>query len=305
MYRDGYGYKSGINESMVNHLSGVVDLACMFVQEGDSVLDIGCNDGTLLKSWGRFKVWRYGFDPIAEDVPGCEITKDYFKPTIHRYKVITSLSMFYDLQDPVSFARDVKSCLHPHGIWLLEVGYAGTVLDGKWDGICHEHLEYYGLTQIANIAARVGLQIKRHWFNDTNGGSILVMLGHYGQDPELQATIEKEKVWNWDGLGSMIADSIDEIKRAVGRYGTVHALGASTKGNALLQACGLALEAAVDRNPDKEGRFIAGTPIKSEAWGAAHKPDAYLVLPYHFRDSLKARHPDDTLIFPLPKVEVC
>jgi hypothetical protein len=268
-------------------------------------MDIGCNDGTLLKSWGRFKVWRYGFDPVGEDVEGCQVIKDYFKPTANRHKVITSLSMFYDLQDPIGFAKDIKSCLHPHGVWLLEVGYAGTVLDGKWDGICHEHLHYYGLTQIADIAERAGLKIKRHWFNDTNGGSILVMLGHEGTDPYLQDTIAKERAWDWSGLGAMIAESIANIRAAVGRYKTVHALGASTKGNSLLQACGLVLEAAIDRNPDKEGRSIAGTPIKSEEWGKANKPDAYLVLPYHFRESLKARHPDDTLIFPLPTVEIC
>ncbi len=317
MYRAGYGYKSGINENMVRHLHAIVaDLVC-HVQPGDSVLDIGCNDGTLLRHWMTLApgIRCFGIDPIGEPIDGATVTRDYFRAHDARYKVITSIAMFYDLPDPVGFARDVAACLDDDGVWALEVGYAGAVHDGLWDGVCHEHLEYYGLRQIVTIAQNAGLAVISHRFTPANGGSLVVVLGKGRPEPYAADVIGRERQWDWSRLSHRVHCSADAITAAIYAFARVDVLGASTKGNTLLQVCGLTsrkIGRAVERNGDKVGRFTPGSriPIVSEAACRADPPDALLVLPYHFKAGIMARESalraaGTRFIFPLPEVTVC
>lgn len=315
MYQEGYGYASGVNESMVAHLTRIVESAARYVRPGDAVLDIGCNDGTLLKAWEPYQVQRHGVDPVARDIPGCHIRRGFFRATKERFRVVTSIAMFYDLDDPVRFARDVATSLTDGGVWIVEVGYAGALLEGAWDGICHEHLEYYGVTQLVQIGERAGLVPVHVEFNPTNGGSVLMHFKRSGTPAAgLTDLIVKEAVWKWDDFASRIQERASAIASAVRSFRRVYVLGASTKGNTILQVCGLTSEdivAAVDRNPQKVGRYLPGMNIQiiSEAQARAEPPDAYLVLPYHFREGLLereriARDAGVKFIFPLPQLEI-
>lgn len=317
MYRDGYGYKSGINESMVAHLRDIVTRGSLFLKGNDSVLDIGCNDGTLLKLWESYGVNRFGYDPIGEDVPGATIVRDYFKPHDRKYRVITSIAMLYDLPDPVAFAKAIYDCLEDDGAWILEVGYAGAIQDGCWDGICHEHLTYFGLKQITAIADRTGFNVSNATLNSVNGGSLQCVLKKRLFPSGVGASsLSHENLWDWRGLQLSIAGSCKVIRDEVAFYGHsgTYVLGASTKGNMLLQTCGLDhnfIEAAIERNPDKVGRMTPGSNIliRSEGWMHDHPPKVLLVLPYHFREALLHRYADlreagVKFIFPLPTLEV-
>lgn len=320
MYREGYGYKSGINQAMVGHLRDVVRWLRPYVSPGDAVLDIGCNDGTLLKHWAPFGVERFGYDPIGEDVGGCHVVRDYFKAHGRKYRVITSLAMFYDLENPVAFAKDIAASLTDDGVWAVEVGYAGAVHAGHWDGICHEHLTYWGLSQIAIAAWEAGLSVIFHRFTPTNGGSLFVLLGRapvtmaHAAINDMAATMQAEGAWDWSDYARRVDASAMAIASIVGCYRTVDVLGASTKGNAILQTAGLdrsRIRRAIERNPDKIGRRTPGTdiPIAGEDALRADPPDAMLVLPYHFREGILARYADlrargVAMIFPLPVVEV-
>lgn len=311
MYRDGYGYKSGVNETMRRHLAGIVKYASQFVKVRDWVLDIGYNDGTLLKAWGFHPVQRYGVDPLGLIVDDAEVIEAKFfaydsdRP---KFKVITSIAMFYDLADPVGFAEDVRKSLTDDGVWILEVQYAGAIQRGLWDGICHEHLAYYGLRQLAEVAYRAGLHIKECSFNEANGGSVRVTLAH-GQ----QSALIPEENWDWSDLQSMIELSAKNVRKAVSGYRT-YVLGASTKGNTLLHMAWLdrdSIECAVERNPEKVGRRTPGTniPIVGEEALETRPPQLLLVLPYHFREGILARYAHlrergTRFLFPLPEVEV-
>jgi len=317
MYRAGYGYKSGLNEMMVRHLHGIVSDLVAQVAPGDSVLDIGCNDGTLLRHWMALApgVKCFGIDPIGEAVDGAEVTADYFRVHDRRYKVITSIAMFYDLPDPVTFAKDVAACLQDDGVWAVEVGYAGTLHDGLWDGVCHEHLEYYGLHQIIRIAHEAGMVVASYRFTPTNGGSLLVMLRKGRPVPLAADALAHERAWDWTRFADRVHASAGEIERAVAAFDDVYVLGASTKGNTLLQTCGFTahdIACAVERNPDKVGRFTPGSciPIVTEDDAREDPPDAFLVLPYHFKTGIlrreaALRESGVKFIFPLPEVEVC
>lgn len=321
MYTDAYGYASGVNETMVEHLGGLVDdIAQKFnVHAGQAVLDIACNDGTLLKTWEKYGVERHGVDPVAADVPGCSIVKDYFGGWWPKnyFKVITSVAVLYDLEDPSDFVQHIADCLAPDGVWAVEVQYAGEIFAGKWDQICHEHLCYYGLTQVRGLAHGAGLFFAGAELNDSNGGSLRAYFTKTA--PRAQITrglglIHEENLpfsWNTRGLASKIWESAENINRVVRSYDFPYVVGASTKGNVILQVAGLGnndIVAAIDRNRAKIGRSLPGSriPIIGENDRLSDAADGFLVLPYHFRKSILRRMAPSKVpfIFPLPTVSI-
>jgi NDP-4-keto-2,6-dideoxyhexose 3-C-methyltransferase len=340
MYGRNYGYRSGLNPSMVRHLENKVARIVQMVslQNGDLVVDIGSNDGTSLNAFSS-DLRLLGVDPTGNKFrcfyrPHIELTVDFFSADLitavcagQKAKVITSFSMFYDLESPVDFAKDVAKTLAPDGIWIFEQSYMPFMLEkGAYDTICHEHLEYYGLRQIVWIAECAGLKVIDVEFNDVNGGSFSVVAALQSSawtdlNGIVERTLAEEESKKLSSLEpyEVFASHINESKeslltflsvaRSEGRR--VCGLGASTKGNVMLQYCGLTaddIDVIGDVNPDKFGALTPGTwiPIISESEMLASAPDYLLVFPWHFRDYL-VRNPalaGQTLVFPLPRLEV-
>ena len=340
MYGDNYGYRSGLNPSMVAHLQdkvrriqGLVHLA-----EGDAVLDIGSNDATTLRAYPDIGLRRIGMDPSAgkfrqhypdtvsliEDFFAAETFEQHF-PGV-RPRVVTSFAMFYDLEQPMEFMRQVHRILAEDGIWVFEQSYMPTMLDMvAYDTVCQEHLEFYALAQIQWMAERVGFRILDVEFNDVNGGSFSITMGKApaftAAGPATQAILDQEHAAGLHTLApyrqfaDRVAASRDELQRfvadarAAGK--TIGILGASTKGNVLLQYCGLSgddIVAVGEVNPDKFGALTPGTwlEIIPEPELLAAAPDYLLVLPWHFRSFFlrNPRYAGHKLVFPLPRLEV-
>lgn len=316
MYGPGYGYLSGLNTMMRNHLQGLASYAesLVHLESGDVVLDIGSNDGTLLRSYQTQGIRRVGMDGshfqehyTADD--GIVFVPCFFSGSMYPFmvkpKIITSIAMFYDLPDPNVFVSDIKRLLHPDGVWVLEQCYLPFMIDRMaFDAICHEHLEYYGLHQIVWLCDRHGLEVVDVRFNDVNGGSFQLVVRHKGYDFDgFNQRIKKTK----EGLLLFLRELKSQGK-------TVHVYGASTKGNVLLQYFGIdtgLVDYAADKNPSKWGCWTPGThiPIVSEEESRCMKPDYYLVLPWHFRDGFVVQlrsflDGGGRLIFPLPVLEV-
>lgn len=338
-----YWYRSGTNQTMRDHLRGIAEEAAGMVKKADArVLDIGCNDGTLLKFYPKGFA-KFGVDPsdVAQEVgDGIKVIQDIFpsaelrKETEGRlFDVITSIAMFYDLEDPVAFVKNIKEALSPEGIWIFEMSYMPSMLKmNSYDTICHEHLEYYSLAVLENILARAGMKIVRAGLNDINGGSIRCYATHQTnfsyKDPEHTRFLDNLRQEEFDleldtdkpykNFQDRIEQHRDELAgllrklKAEGKK--IHLYGASTKGNTILQWCGidnLLIDFAADRNPDKDGAKTLGTniPIISEAKSRAMKPDYYLVLPWHFKAEFLVREKDALaagvgMIFPLPTVDI-
>jgi SAM-dependent methyltransferase len=178
-----YWYRSGTNQTMRDHLKGIADEATAMVGKADaSVLDIGCNDGTLLKNYpAGFR--KYGVDPsdVAQEVGGdISVVQDIFPSSElncilagDKLDIITSIAMFYDLEDPSAFVSNIRNVLSPDGIWIFEMSYMPAMLQmNSYDTICHEHLEYYSFAVIEKLLARNDMKIVNVGFNDINGGSI-------------------------------------------------------------------------------------------------------------------------------------
>lgn len=337
-----YWYRSGTNETMRNHLRGIAEEAMGLVGDIRTVLDIGCNDGTLLQAYPDH-IMRMGVDPsdIARTIrPPIKVVHTVFpSPQAfaafdgRKFDVVTSIAMFYDLEDPVEFAREINAILAPDGVWIFEMSYLPQMLEtNSFDTICHEHLEYYSLGVLEFILHKAGLRLVRHSLNGINGGSVRCIAAKADtaryDSAAAHDALTKARLAEFDlALDTdapyrafqkrivAVRDELLKLLRGIrAKRGRVHVYGASTKGNTLLQWCGIdkdLVECAADRNPDKHGARTLGTdiPIVSEEASRAAKPDFYLVLPWHFKEEFLAREHETIrsgtrMIFPLPEVTV-
>ncbi len=338
-----YWYRSGTNDTMRKHLKGIADGALRIVNRTDlRVLDIGCNDGTLLNCYPE-GCEKFGVDPsdVAQEVKGnVTVVQDIFpSPELTKragkrpFDIITSIAMFYDLEDPVSFSKAIKSQLSPEGVWIFEMSYMPLMLKmNSYDTICHEHLEYYSLAVIENILSRADLRLVNVELNDINGGSIRCFASHpenfaikreeYSRNikvlrqEEFDLELDTDKPYrNFQDRINVHREELTTLLKKLKREGKkIHVYGASTKGNTILQWCGIdsrIIDCAAERNPDKYGAMTLGTdiPIVSEADSRALKPDYYLVLPWHFKEEFvkreaKTLESGTSFIFPLPTVEI-
>lgn len=337
-----YWYRSGTNSTMRNHLKGIADHAVELMKKSNcTVLDIGCNDGTLLDFYPASFV-RFGCDPsdVAQEVKNATVIQDIF-PSAElnqaigetRMDIVTSIAMFYDLENPVDFVKNIKRLLSPEGIWMFEMSYMPHMLElDSYDTICHEHLEFYSLAVIEKILAKAGMKIFKISFNDINGGSIRCYATHkesgryYNKEDhrlmndirqkefDLELDTDKPYVafqYRIEKVKNELHDLLVKLK-ADGKR--VHIYGASTKGNTILQWCNInsmLVDYAAERNPDKYGASTLGTniPIISEEESRAMNPDYYLVLPWHFKAEFLEREKaaldkGTGFIFPIPTIDI-
>ena len=342
LYEYEYGYRSGISNTMREHLLNYQTeiLSIANLREGDVIIDIGSNDSTMLQYYPK-NMKRIGIDPTGSqfaDLYGdVELIPTYFTrenfTNVYgdiKCKMISSISMFYDLPDPVQFAKDIYSILEDDGIWTCEQSYILSMLKtNSIDTICHEHLEYYSLYQIKNIADRANLKIIDVKFNDCNGGSFRVYFAKkdstvYNENIELIDKIINDEVEyglmnndifekfknNCDIEVKKLRDFIDCVNQNEKK---TYIYGASTKGNCLLQYANINeddIKYAVERNPKKIGKMTnTGIKIIGEETMRETPPDYLLVLPWHFREEIIAREnafleAGGQLIFPFPHFEI-
>lgn len=338
-----YWYRSGTNNTMRLHLRGIVEEVLSILDKPAArVLDIGCNDGTLLSNYPD-TYEKYGVDPsdVAQEIqPPVTVMQDIFPSNElliylqgKQLDVITSIAMFYDLEDPIAFTKGIKDLLSPEGIWVFEMSYMPTMLKmTSYDTICHEHLEYYSLAVIEYILKQAGMKIFNVALNSINGGSIRCFATHednftYKKEEfvqniqslhqeEFDFELDTDKPYkNFQDRVNVHKEELISLLKKLRKDGKrVHVYGASTKGNTILQWCGIdnrIIDVAAERNPDKYGARTLGTdiPIVSEAESRSMNPDYYLVLPWHFKEEFIERENETLergigLIFPLPTIEI-
>jgi hypothetical protein len=344
MYNVGYGYKSGLTLYMRQHLKDIIKFASGIVtpSTNDTILDIGSNDGTLLNSYDDKTLKLIGIDPVAAKyldlypknsvvVTDFFTKENYFSVSNIKSKIVTSVSMFYDLEDPVKFVKSISDVLHEEGVWVFEQSYLPAMLRyNSYDTICHEHIEYYSLAAIQNILDKANLTIIDASQNEVNGGSIRLAAAH--KKSRLSSIISPELTWlksqeinhdifshtaflNFDNniirhkndLVNLLTLLNDSGKKVLG-------YGASTKGNVILQFCGIGpdlLPFIGDITPLKDGTYTPGSliPIISMEKAKSMMPDYFLVLPWAFRNDILLREKEllssgTKFIFPLPYVEI-
>ena len=343
MYGENYGYLSSLNPHMIKHLKMKSEKLKKISKLGndETIIDIGSNDGTFLSNYRKTNR-LIGIDPTIKKLKkfyrkDIITISDFFSAqTVSKYlknkkaKIITSISMFYDLPSPIKFAQDIYECLDNDGIWHLEQSYMPLMLKNiSYDTICHEHLEYYSLKTIKYIFDKVGFKIIDLEFNDINGGSFaLTVSKKKSKYPEYLKIVDwllfKEEKYKYNSstaqlkffksvmqhkkiLQDLLSNLIDMRKKVIG-------YGASTKGNVILQYCNLTssnIKFIVDVNKDKNNKYTPGSLIKivSEKEIKRYNPDYMLVLPWHFKNFILQKEKNylnqgGKLIFPLPDIEI-
>tara|TARA_R110000824_G_scaffold197409_13_gene380877 strand:- start:2802 stop:4061 length:1260 start_codon:yes stop_codon:yes gene_type:complete len=346
-----YWYRSGINDTMRKKLKDVADvcLDSIKTEEGDVFLDIACNDGTMFEFIPDHLI-KVGIDPADESFTKEALTKadaverDFFSANTYRKtpfgeknpKIITTIAMFYDLDDPFPFAQDVKEILDDNGLWVMQLSYTPLMLKQlAFDNICHEHICYYSLTSLKYLLDKVGFDIVDCTLNDVNGGSFRIFMMKKEADKskfrckqerdvaqfrvdsllEYEASLElndpQTYIDFYNKICNLREDTVGFIKQEVMKGKSIWGYGASTKGNTLLQWYGLNsehVEAIAEKSPYKFGLNTVGTniPIKSEQEMREADPDYLLILPWHFIKEFAEREKEfvengGKLIVPCPK----
>ena len=348
MYRN-YWYRSGINKTMKDELADIVVKveSLVALKKGDYVIDIGSNDSTLLRFYKEPGLNTVGFEPAKNlvDKYGREgvikVITDFFNFSAwqkeygdEKAKVITAIAMFYDLDDPNSFVADMVKCLDDDGLIIIQMLYLPSFIKrNAFDGICHEHLEYYSLFSLENLLARHGLEVFDAEFRPINEGSLRFYIRRKGgnspkplpdatervksfREEEITMGLNNQRVYH--DFVERVNTIRDEVAKFINKEHTrgkkIYVYGASTKGNTLLQYFGLdnsVITAAAERNPDKWGKKTVGTniPIISEEQARKENPDYFLVLPWHFLSEFKERESEflkngGKFIVPLPEFEI-
>lgn len=344
LYGMNYGYRSGLNKSMVDHLSQKVQYLQRLksLSSEDIVVDIGSNDATTLKAYTVSGITRIGIDPTGNKfheyyTNGIKLIPNFFSAAGYqsvsqgkKAKIVTSISMFYDLEDPAKFVREVTEILAEDGIWHFEQSYLPSMLrTTSYDTVCHEHIEYYSLRTVVKLLKACGMKVLDVQMNSINGGSFAVTACHASARLHINHAVinwllEQEERMGLDTIKPFqeFAEKVIEHRNSLlsliqalnGSGKKVFGYGASTKGNVLLQFCGLGpkdLPCIAEVNQDKFGKFTPGTniPIISEEEAKAKNPDYFLVMPWHFKNNILQRERDylqkgGKMIFPLPEIEI-
>ena len=342
LYGPDYGYRTGINKTMLNHVRNVVSYLSKKtkLKKKDIVLDIASNDGSLLNFYKK-NIKTFGIDPILNKykknykkinykISDFFSAKKIKKITKKKFKIITALSVFYDAKDPDYFLKDVKKLLANDGIFMLELADLHSILKYKmFDTICHEHLEYYSSKVIINLAKKNGLRVFDIKRNDINGGSkqfyLCLESSKYKVNHKiLKNELSEEKRYKlfdpktfkkfFREINLIKIKLLSKIRKIKNKRLSIHCYGASTKGNVLLQYFGIDnkfIDFVAERNEKKYNLYTPGTKIKiiSEKSSRSLKPDYYLVLPWHFKKEIvlrekKAIKKGTRFIFPLPKLNI-
>tara|TARA_R110002095_G_scaffold156165_1_gene135678 strand:- start:677 stop:1918 length:1242 start_codon:yes stop_codon:yes gene_type:complete len=343
MYGENYGYRSGLNQSMVDHLTRKIQQLerATELSAGDTVLDIGSNDCTSLKAYSTPSLNRIGIDPTGnkfrEYYPDeVKLVPDFFsadafgKASTKPARVVTSIAMFYDLDDPIAFAQQIEQVLHQDGVWHFEQSYMPSMLRMcSYDTICHEHLEYYSLTTVQKILDAAHMKLIDVQMNAINGGSFAVTAAKKGSKLKSNDVVINWLLQQEDRMGLNTPTPYrdfeqrtyrhrDDLKRLLTELAAdgkkVFGYGASTKGNVILQFCGITtneVQVIAEVNPEKFGAYTPGSniPIISEEEARKMEPDYFLVLPWHFKDNILRREQEylnngGKFIFPMPEIEI-
>lgn len=344
LYARFYWYKSGVTDTMRRALHDITEtVERMFpLKEGDVVLDIGSNDGTMLRTYTVPDLVLVGVEPatnLADEgkiglthfINDFWVYEKYYDAVGKKAKIITAIGMFYDMEDPNQFIADSAEALTDDGVFIAQLMCLKSMLDQNDVGnICHEHLEYYSLDSLEYLFNKNGLEIMDVELNDVNGGSYRIYARKLGATVkpaegaservekirEEERNLSDNKVYNdfFDRLEENKKKCVDFIKQEISRGKKVWIYGASTKGNVILQYYGLdhtMIEAASERSPWKWGKYTVGTmiPCVSEEEARKAQPDYFLVLPYAFIDEFYEREKEwrargGKFIVPLPEFRV-
>ncbi len=325
LYKE-YFYRTATNDTMRKDLKELVDqvLKISNPKSKDIIVDIGANDCTMLNFYDE-KFDLVGFEPaknikfldkgkkikLINNYFNSKNFKDFFGSK--KAKIITSCAMFYDLENPIQFVSDIEEILDNDGIWCCQISYLDSMIRyNNFYDICHEHLSYYSLESFEYLINKQNLKLFYAETNEVNGGSVRLYIckknsTKYDKDmfiKKLNDLRKKEKMLNLTSIetysdfenivNNLKNKTVQFVDKIIKSKKKVLALGASTKGNIILQHFGLTKDKIPyisERNPEKVGLKCLGSDIEliSEEKAREINPEAFIVLPWNFKKEIVER----------------
>ena len=343
MYGQTYGYHSSISHLMVNHLEQKYKKINKFIKldNKDNILDIGCNDGTFLGFFKKNQCKRFGIDPSSKKFKkyfqnNINVTYKFFSKKnveksfgIKKFKLISSIAMFYDIENPTSFAQDIYNLLDDNGVWVNELSYNPLLFENlTYDQICHEHVTYWGLTEMKHMLEKANLKVVDLEFNEINGGSFSLMIVKKNckslkpKKEKIEKILKYEKKFQNKKYLLKYRQRINNHKKKLMKFLLqsekknipIHGYGASTKGNIVLNYCKInkrLIKSIADEQKEKYGLYTPGTkiPIISKTSLRKINPKYILVLIWPFRKEVLKQEKQyiesgGQLVFSLPKFHI-
>ena len=331
-----YLYQSGVNKPYVDHCAEMYDYLSHIVnfKDNDLVVDIGGNDGSLLKEFRKEnRNLKYvnvdcsvSFIDVNEEA-GIEYVNEYFGETTslpYKAKLITSTNVFQHTEPIVSFVKGVKRNLSNEGVWCLEFPYIITTLaNDNYDQIYHEHVYYFCLQNIVDLVEKEGMKVVNVSYHDMHAGTLRVISAKNSSrmQPDstvssflnLEKTLTKEYCVKW-GINTMnkireYEEYVIDLKR---KGYSIACFGAAAKGCVFLNSCGLdytTIKFIIDDTPFKQNKFVPGTgiPVVSRDVLKDEKIDYIIILAHNFKDyimkSLKGQY-DGKFITMFPDIRI-
>jgi nucleoside-diphosphate-sugar epimerase/SAM-dependent methyltransferase len=283
------------------------------------VVDIGSNDGLLLKNFNEFGINTIGVEParnIAEIAikNGVKTIVNYFNDeSVNEIiksegyaDIITANNVFAHTKDLENMVFNVKKLLKGPGIFIIEVQYLlDTIKNLTFDNIYHEHIHYFSLFPLKKFFEKNGMEIFNVQHIDSHGGSIRVFIqkkgGSFTIKESVNEFLEGEKAFGLDRLETYesfakkvyhIKDTLNEyIKKIKSENKRIVGYGAPAKATTLLNFCGIKkdeIDYIVDDNPLKQGLIVPGVkiPIKNREYLETSLPDYILILAWNFAEEI-------------------
>ena len=337
MYGSHYGYKTSVSKMMLLHLKEKIQRLkkFKFIKKGNNILDIGSNDASFLKLLGN-KYNLYGIDPSAKkfknNYKNMKLITNFFskknvlknvKNKDIKFDLISSFAIFYDVENPNSFCKDIEMMLNENGIWICEFSYLPLMLKNlTFDQICHEHIMYYTFSVFEKILINNNLKVLNIKINEINGGSIEVVIAkinskripNYSLIKKLR--LDEKKITNksYQNFSKRIKKVGSDLNLFVSKNSPIAGYGASTKGNIVLNYANLdskKIEYICDANIKKYNHYTPGTNIEiiSKEKMRILNPKYLLVLIWSFRSEIIKQELNylkkgGNLIFHLPKFHI-
>lgn len=300
LYQDAYPYLTGQNVEGVKHFRKMaVDVVCQFgLKPDDLVVDIGSNDGTLLKGFRDLGCRVVGIEPceqIAQHAGLETISKffstkmvgDHFGPI--KTKVITATNVFAHVNDLQEFMRAIDMLLAPDGVFIIEApNFYKQLENNDYTQIYHEHLSYLSPEPVCKLVKQFGMTVDGITWHDIHGGTLRYHVKRGGRISAIMRPKIGDFVKKVERGRNELKTMLHEIKR---KGKTIYGVSAPAKGNTLLNYCRIGtdiLDCITEKTPMKIGKFTPGQhiPVVPDSWLIEDMPDYALLLAWNFSESI-------------------
>ena len=342
-YFPNHPYITGVNIPILKYFEDLVPkiIKKLSLSSNSLVLDIGCNDGSLLRIFQSHGMRVLGIDPGLRSgelakAKGTIVGRSFWDLETGKAMqklglqpdLITATAVFYHLPDLHSFIEGLKQIMHKKSVFMIQcVNLADLIRENQFDHFYHEHSCIHSITSLKHLFTNCGMRLLDVEYVNVHGGSFVLYVGldshPSGTHESIQNALDIEAKMGLLNINTYVdfadrvrknaKDLVNLLTQLKEENKRVFALGAPVKGSTLLNYCNIGpelVECATEVNNFKIGLLTPGThiPIIDEKF-LSQQPDYYLILCWNYLDYLMDKYKNylasgGKFIVPIPKVRI-